>query len=297
MLGRLFRYLHHLSRHRAGTTLIELSVSLVVGSTATVGLLGAVAVGAVASSTIEGQDRGLMTARSQMEYVFSLPSASTYPIFPDAPEDQTIVITTGDPTCPSPGFLQCIKIQVFPAPEATGDPIVLEAFKAKRFVVIDPTAGSRVVPPSSGLDKATEFRIGGTPRYYLHNDPTPPVGDTASHAVLSLDGNAPTATQDTYDTDRSNDPELEIRKTAKGIEETAPRKHQVWRTAPLAEGFVIEEDTYFSFFAATANFNQGLGGEVTVFVRDRHPDGTYTEISSGHRVGSLLAGRSYRRLH
>jgi hypothetical protein len=135
---------------------------------------------------------------------------------------------------------------------------------------------------SAILKITREYRIGGTP-FYLHNDPTPPVGDTPSHVNLPMDSTIPVAaTLFNYDTDRDNKPGLLVQKSPNGILETDPKKYQVWRSAPLPEDLVIEEDSSVDFWAAVRNFEGGKRGEVMVFLRDRDPGtGGYAEIGSG----------------
>ena len=124
----------------------------------------------------------------------------------------------------------------------------------------------------------SEFTVGGR-RFYTHNDPTPPVGDTQSHDVLPMDSVTPTAeTLFNYATDHDNAPGLLIQKTSLGLAETDPRKFQAWRTATLTGDLVIEEDSVFDFWASSKNFNTGTRGEVIVFLRDCFPDGSYIEI-------------------
>ena len=107
--------------------------------------------------------------------------------------------------------------------------------------------------------------------------------DGSDRVWLDMDGVAPTApVLHNYDVDRDNDPGLEVRRTALGVDETDPKEYQAWRTAPFSEDFVIEEDSAIDFWAALDNFDSNEDGEVTVFLRDLDPDtGTYVEIGSG----------------
>ena len=66
------------------------------------------------------------------------------------------------------------------------------------------TQGTAVITVPGGVADATYF--GASPLcLFWHNDPTPPVGDTASHTELSMDGTEPTGeTLYNYDTDRDS---------------------------------------------------------------------------------------------
>ena len=68
--------------------------------------------------------------------------------------------------------------------------------------------------------------------WHLHNNPSPPTGDTSSQAVLSIDWTSPTATTlYNYDTDRDGDVGLYMAKGGGGPTESDASKMQVWRTA------------------------------------------------------------------
>ena len=117
--------------------------------------------------------------------------------------------------------------------------------------------------------------------YYLHNNPTPPTGDTTAQPVLLLHTTAPTAaTLFNYDSDRDADPGLKVDKNQLGLSETDPLKFQVWRTGALGSPLAIKGDVLIDVWAAIKNFDQAKTGVVTAYLRD-FDGATYTEIDNG----------------
>ena len=129
--------------------------------------------------------------------------------------------------------------------------------------------------------------------FYWHNDPTPPTGDTASHAVLTTDDNHPTFTGDlpNYDTDRDAFAGLVVQKGGSGVGETDPTKYQVWRSGVLSEPLVTVGTIFIDFWAGLKDFQLNAKGQVTVFIRDRSATGDYTEIGSGTLADQDWQGR------
>jgi len=121
----------------------------------------------------------------------------------------------------------------------------------------------------------------GVERYYLHNNPSPPVGDTASQTLLPFNTTLSTATTlYNYDTDRDADAGLLIAAGGSGPTETNTTLQQSWRTAAFAADQVIDGNVTVVLASASQNFGQGVAGSITVYLR--HYDGaTYTEIANG----------------
>ena len=147
MLEPLRKDLTRVRRNSSGASLIELAVSILLMSVVATGSIGAIAVGTRVASHVDDQDTSFITARSQAEYVASLPSASSYPVYPSAPSQlsvTTVVVTeTGD-------SLQQLGIRV------SRDNKELAAFdvlKAQRFV------SPGIVPPSGGLTKVKTVSV------------------------------------------------------------------------------------------------------------------------------------------
>ena len=121
-------------------------------------------------------------------------------------------------------------------------------------------------------------------KYYLHNNPTPPTGDTNSQAVLPLGPIfvAPTATTlYDYDQDRDGNAGLFILKGGTGPGETDPAKHQVWRTGSLSSSEYLVGSVTIDIWGAITGFTQGKAGEVFIYLRDYNPS-SYSEIGNGN---------------
>ena len=115
---------------------------------------------------------------------------------------------------------------------------------------------------------------------FLHNNPTPPIADTAAQAVLPLDATATTATLLYKYSLPSNNSGLLLKGTELGLGETDPTKRQVWSTGILASPLVIAGDVFIDIWAAIRNFQLSQSGAMTMYLRD-YDGATYTEISNG----------------
>ena len=105
--------------------------------------------------------------------------------------------------------------------------------------------------------------------FYLHNNPSPPVGDTNAQAVLPMDTTTPTATT-LYNYNQNHDTSdgRSLQRTSQGLGETNLRRHQIWRTDPLASDLVISGDITIDMYAASANYTQGRTGVLTGYLGD-----------------------------
>lgn len=114
----------------------------------------------------------------------------------------------------------------------------------------------------------------------MHNNPTPPTGDTASQPVLPIGLTQPTASiLYNYDTDRDAYPGLVIAKGASAANEDDPSKYQAWRTPVSPVALTIEGDVTVKLWTAMKDFDGSKGGAVTVCLRDF--DGSdYVELGS-----------------
>jgi len=150
--------------------------------------------------------------------------------------------------------------------------------------------------------------------FYLHNDPTPPIGDTSSQPVLPMDGVMPmTPVLYNYDVDRDGSPGLVIARGGSGPYEGDPTKYQAWRAAEFSGAVVIDGDAKVHLWSAVKDFNSSNVGVVTVYVQDCYawscvelgsdtvtksgsswmlltfsvPIGTYT-VAPGHALGLVV---------
>ncbi len=134
---------------------------------------------------------------------------------------------------------------------------------------------------SNGAVASGLLPMPGVERYYLHNNPSPPVGDTASQTLLPFDKTLSTATTlYNYDSDRDADAGLLIAAGGSGPAETGTTLHQSWRTSAFAADQVIDGNVTVVLASAIQNFSLSVAGSITVYLR--HYDGaSYTEIASG----------------
>ena len=114
---------------------------------------------------------------------------------------------------------------------------------------------------------------------YLHNSPSPPVGDTSRQAVLPIGSTIPAAGTLYKYGDPNNNPGLLLKGTDQGLSETDPSKYQVWRTGALASPLLIEGDVLIDLWAAIRQFQTSQSGAITAYLRD-YDGAAYTEIAN-----------------
>ena len=115
--------------------------------------------------------------------------------------------------------------------------------------------------------------------FFLHNNPTPPVGNTNAQTDLPLDLAKPTSTTlFNYDADRDTQPGLQLIRS-NNLVDTDATKFQEWVSGPLsgpvtidggmtlfiaAAGLNFEIDKNMSLLAAVKDLDPGGGGESTI---------------------------------
>ncbi len=116
---------------------------------------------------------------------------------------------------------------------------------------------------------------------YLHNNPTPPTGNTDLQAALPMDGSAPTAiTLYNYDQDANLDPGRTITKSSLGLAETGTQKYQAWRTGTLSSPLVLNSPVEVDLWGAVQNYLPLIQGVATLYLRD-YNGASYAEIGKG----------------
>ena len=126
---------------------------------------------------------------------------------------------------------------------------------------------------------------------YFHNDPTPPVADTARQAVLPLDAAIPTAGTLYQYGNPGNNPGLLLKGTDQGLTETDPTKFQTWLTPVLAAPLSIDGDVLIDIWAGIRQFQSDQSGAITIYLRDKDGE-SYTEIANGSVFAEDWQGES-----
>jgi predicted extracellular nuclease len=103
---------------------------------------------------------------------------------------------------------------------------------------------------------------------HLHNNPTPPTGNTPMQHPLPMDADTPTAsTLFNYDTDRDSSPGRLIQKGGTATS-TDRKKFQNWRTQTFGQDVVIEGDVTFEFWSAITDFKTNKRGHIVAYLMD-----------------------------
>ena len=152
------------------------------------------------------------------------------------------------------------------------------------FVTVDQTSQNNMWLSYDTVNEPSWVNLPSTAdgdlTFILHNNPSPPFGDTFSQHPLLADINPPTATTlYNYDLDRDNYPGMLLKKSDDGVNETHPDKYQEWQTAPFTEPFHITGSPTANLWFAVKGFKTDKTGVINLFLRDKN--GTiYTEIVS-----------------
>lgn len=122
----------------------------------------------------------------------------------------------------------------------------------------------------------------------LHNNPTPPVGNTTAQSNLAMDENPATATTlYNYDTNFDNRPGRRLLRFGSGPGETALSRYAAWRSPVLATARAIDGYVSILLWSAVANFRLNRAGSIVAYLRDLDPaTSTYVEIGSATRTSS-----------
>jgi len=118
--------------------------------------------------------------------------------------------------------------------------------------------------------------------YYLHNNPTPPTGDTDAQPNLPMDEVQPTA-ENLYNYDQNFDssPGRRVEESRGGPDGLELKEYLNWRTAPYTSDTHFQGAAVVNLYVAPDGFNYDNEGEFTIYLRDYDPaSGTYTEIAS-----------------
>jgi hypothetical protein len=104
---------------------------------------------------------------------------------------------------------------------------------------------------------------------YLHNNPSPPTGDTSSQPVLPCTTTVPIApTLYNYDTDYDSGPGRVIQRGGSGADEVDSQRSQKWQTPASAAAVTINGTIRVDLWTAAKDFNAGLTVHGTVYLAD-----------------------------
>jgi hypothetical protein len=130
--------------------------------------------------------------------------------------------------------------------------------------------------------------------WYLHNNPTPPTGNTTARFNLALDATAPTATTlYNYDTDCDNRAGRSIKRNTGLVTEAGSCRYATWRSSALAAARTINGTATLTVWARKASSG---GGDPTLRAHLRVFDpgtSTYTELGSADATVSRNANQSW----
>lgn len=143
------------------------------------------------------------------------------------------------------------------------------------------TSSPCLVDTESNMGNSFGAWISTPSYYYLHNDPTPPTGDTISQSILPLSPPVPTLdVLYNYDLDRDGAIGLLIQRGGTGAGETDPNKTQAWRSSSLSDEFEINGAMTIDVWSAMKDFDTEKNGSISVFLLDYSGSGE-TLIGTG----------------
>jgi hypothetical protein len=116
--------------------------------------------------------------------------------------------------------------------------------------------------------------------YYLHDEPTPPLGDTSARLLLTADHQVPTAqTLYNYSIDLDTDPGRHLDQAGYDKNRTDPSEAVAWRLPPVTDYQHLVGGITVDYWVAQDGFTNGDETKIKWFLRDFDPaSGTYTEI-------------------
>lgn len=264
--------LHSLFGDERGS-LIESVVSMTLFGLVGTMLMGALTLGLESSGTARHESVALLLARSQIESIKEQDYAEPISYTTIDSPDEDYVITIGGSVL-DPGYLEQIDIVVaYP-----GGDVALSAYKVNHIPPIYAQTSIAISDPDCPAGKTCL-------QYHMHNNPTPPVGDTASQANLPLNTTAsPAYLRFDYDTDTNPASDAGVSISEKGtINTTDLKKYRNWRTGPLAADMNIDGEIEVHLWAATKDFQVNKRGHVIVHIRSW--DGSsFTSIANASLV-------------
>jgi len=181
-----------------------------------------------------------------------------------------------------------------PEPGRTGTPTPTPASTPTPTPTQKPNATIAPTPQPTPVPTATPTPPpagGALWALYLHNNPSPPLGDTTSQPTLPCDPVLPLGpTLYNYDIDHDSDPGRFIQRGGSGADETDPARHQAWRTASLPISQTISGNVRAELWVAMKDFGTGKIGSGTVYLRDISGGAPFTIAQGRFSIPGNVAG-------
>jgi hypothetical protein len=133
--------------------------------------------------------------------------------------------------------------------------------------------------------------------YYLHNNPTPPTGNTTAQANLTATTTASTqATLYNYDTNCDNRTgRLLTRLNPPAPGNTTVCRYVNWRLPAQTSALALTGSVTADVWSATQTNRANRTGSIIAYLRDYNPAGagSYVEIANATYTGSYQRGRTF----
>jgi len=136
--------------------------------------------------------------------------------------------------------------------------------------------------------------------YYLHNNPTPPVGNTTAQTNLSMNTTRPTSPVNPpyqYSTNCSTQPGRRLTRAAPSATQATVCDYVNWRASLPAGMTVLSGTITVDIWSATDTTRANRTGSVVLYLRDYNPaNGSYAEINNGAYGlynGTYAVGRTF----
>lgn len=119
--------------------------------------------------------------------------------------------------------------------------------------------------------------------WYLHNNPTPPTGNTAPQSNLAMDSTTPTASMlYDYDTGCGGRPGRAINRNTGLVSEIGSCRYATWRSAALASARTLNGTATLNVWARKTSTG-GVAPTLRAFLRVFDPGtGTYAELGAAN---------------
>jgi hypothetical protein len=128
--------------------------------------------------------------------------------------------------------------------------------------------------------------LGTATTWYLHNNPTPPTGNTAAQFNLALNATVPTATTlYNYDTGCESCAGRSIRRNTGVVGETGACRYATWRSTALAAALTLNGTATLTVYARKASAG-GTAPTLRAFLRVRNPS-TSTYVELGQAIATI----------